>query len=46
MNQVVARLIIADVPIEPGKVGTIANGERLKLAELKSPDTPVLFNIK
>ena len=39
------RLIIANVPIEPGEVGTIANGQRLELTELKSPDTPLQYQM-
>ena len=37
------RLIIADVPLEPGKVSSIANGQRLELIGLKSRDTPLEY---
>ena len=39
------RLIIDDVPVEPGKVGAISNGERLQLTSLKSRDTPLQYHI-
>ena len=39
------RLIIADVPLEPGNVDTIANGHRLQLTDLKSRDTPLQYQM-
>ena len=39
------RLIIADVPLEPGKVGTTSSGQRLQLTSLKSRDTPLQYHV-
>ena len=39
------RLIIADVPLEPGNVDTISCGQRLQLTDSKSRDTPLNYQI-
>ena len=38
------RLIIADVPLVPGRVKTTSNGQRLQLTDLVSRDTPLRYN--
>ena len=37
------KLVIAEVPKEPGNIKEISDGERLNLHKLKSPDTPLNF---